>query len=38
MPFETVFFAAARAGLVPRGALLLAESERTGALAGVRRS
>ena len=32
---ETVFAAIRRAGLVPRGALRLEESERTGALAGV---
>ena len=33
---EIVFAAIARSGLVPRGALLLEESERTGALADIR--
>ena len=33
---ETVFAAIRRAGLVPRGAFLLEESERTGALADIR--
>jgi hypothetical protein len=36
MTIQTVYSAIARTGLVPRGALLLAESERTGALAGLR--
>jgi hypothetical protein len=36
MTIQTVYSAIERSGLVPRGALLLAESERTGALAGVR--
>jgi epoxyqueuosine reductase len=36
MTIQTVYSAVARTGLVPRGALLLAESERTGALAGLR--
>jgi hypothetical protein len=36
MSIETVFSAIERSGLVPRGAFLLAEAERTGALADVR--
>jgi ferredoxin len=36
MTIQTVYSAVARTGLVPRGALLLAESERTGALADIR--
>jgi hypothetical protein len=36
MTIEAVFRAVAQSGLVPRGALLLEESERSGALAGIR--